>query len=343
MPKLLTRDAFKNAVFARDRHRCVIPSCEHPAQDAHHIIERRLWPDGGYYLDNGASVCEDHHLQAETTEISASDLRMFCGIKTILLPDHLSTDEVYDKWGNPILPNGMRLRGELFEEESVQRTLAPVIHLFTNRVKYPRTFHLPWSPGVHADDRVIASTAIFEGRRVVVTVKMDGENTTMYPDYLHTRSLEYQAHPSRDRVRALHGQIAHEIPFGFRLCGENLFAKHSIHYKALASYFLLFSVWNERNVCLSWDDTKLYAELLGLKTVPVIYDGVWDEAIIQKLYSPLFNGDECEGYVVRTADEFSYRNFRHHVAKYVRNNHVTTVDHWKHQTVVPNGVVEDER
>src|SRR3546814_5336655 len=68
IPILLTRTAFREGVFARDENRCVF--CPLPAEDAHHIIERRLWPDGGYYLDNGASVCRDHHIRCETTEIS---------------------------------------------------------------------------------------------------------------------------------------------------------------------------------------------------------------------------------------------------------------------------------
>lgn len=50
--------------------------------------------------------------------------------------------------------------------------------------------------------------------------------------------------PSRDWIKALHGQIAHEIPEGWRLCGENLYARHSIAYDALPSYFTLFSIWD---------------------------------------------------------------------------------------------------
>ena len=53
--ELLSRDDFRELTFQRDGHRCVL--CGAPAQDAHHIIERRLFPDGGYYLGNGASVC----------------------------------------------------------------------------------------------------------------------------------------------------------------------------------------------------------------------------------------------------------------------------------------------
>lgn len=47
-PKLLTRDVFRRSVFARDNHTCVV--CGEPAHDAHYIMERRLWPDGGSYL-----------------------------------------------------------------------------------------------------------------------------------------------------------------------------------------------------------------------------------------------------------------------------------------------------
>lgn len=52
---LLTREDFKKIVFERDKHKCVV--CGQPAVDAHHIIDRALWTDGGYYLDNGVSLC----------------------------------------------------------------------------------------------------------------------------------------------------------------------------------------------------------------------------------------------------------------------------------------------
>lgn len=37
-PKLLSRDDFREGVFLRDNHQCVI--CKEPGKDAHHIIER---------------------------------------------------------------------------------------------------------------------------------------------------------------------------------------------------------------------------------------------------------------------------------------------------------------
>ena len=44
--KLLTRDNFRESVFDRDNHKCVF--CDKHAKDAHHIMERRLFNDGGY-------------------------------------------------------------------------------------------------------------------------------------------------------------------------------------------------------------------------------------------------------------------------------------------------------
>ena len=70
---LLSRDKFRESVFSRDNNKCVF--CGKPAKDAHHILERRLWDDGGYYLDNGASGCEEHHILCEKTLISGDEVR----------------------------------------------------------------------------------------------------------------------------------------------------------------------------------------------------------------------------------------------------------------------------
>ena len=137
-PKLLTRDEFREGVFKRDGHKCVI--CGAPAKDAHHILERRLFSDGGYYLDNGSSLCEEHHIKAEETTLSCDEIREKCGIKTIVLPEHFYSDIDYDKWGNIIQATGERLKGDLFYDESVQKILKQggVLNLFQ---KYFLLFH----------------------------------------------------------------------------------------------------------------------------------------------------------------------------------------------------------
>lgn len=199
--------------------------------------------------------------------------------------------------------------------------------------KYPSTPHLPWSRPTSPDDKKSWSTDQFVGQRVIVTEKMDGENTTMYCDHIHARSIDSRHHVSRDWVKRLWGRIAHRIPEGWKVCGENVYAKHSIYYDNLPSYFLAFSVWNG-DMCLSWDDTLRWCDILGIEHVPVLYDGPYVEKDIRSLYSE--RNDQMEGYVVRIADAFPRYAFPKCVQKFVRENHVQTDQHWMKQEIVPN-------
>ena len=341
MSEQLTRDAFREAGLARDGGKCVF--CKAQATEVHHLIERRLFgASGGYFLDNGISVCNPCHIKCEKTLISVEEGRAAAGITKIVVPEHMYADHLIDKWGNPILPNGMRLKGELFDDPSVQKILGEggVLGLFTNHVKYSRTLHLPWSPSAHnKDERIIEDMSQFVGKRIIVTAKLDGENTSMYSDGIHARSLDFSPHESRNLIKKLHSELAWQIPERWRIVGENLYAKHSIHYKNLESYFYLFSVWNERNECLSWDETVEWAALLDLKTVPVLFDGIYNEQsekMLKSLVPKNFDGDDCEGYVLRLADSFHYKDFRKYVGKWVRKDHVQTHAFWRTAKVIPN-------
>jgi len=343
---LLNRDDFRNGVFERDGHQCVI--CKEPAVDAHHIMERRLFANGGYFLDNGASLCEKHHLEAEMTTLECDTIRTAAGIANIILPDHLYTDVEYDKWGNEILKSGERVMGELFDDESVQKILEKgnVLSLFTDRVKYPRTYHLPWSPGMNRDDRMMPDVGVFDGQQVMICEKLDGENTTWYRDHMHARSIDTSSHPSRNWVKNLWAQKAYDIPEGWRVCGENLFAKHAIHYSkangnALKTYFYMFSIWDDRNMCLSWEETKEWAELLGIELVPRIYEGTYDFDFIQALNKRMEDSpDVIEGYVIRLTREYHYSEFKNVCGKYVRKNHVqNNHGHWAQQKIIKNELI----
>ena len=204
-------------------------------------------------------------------------------------------------------------------------------------IKYPRTPHLPWSPGTTDDDKVLHDLSHFEGKRVVITKKMDGENTTMYSNHIHARSIDSRGGVDRDWVKTMWAGMAHNIPENWRICGENLWARHSIAYDELPSYFMAFSIWDESNVCLSWDETLHYFAMLGVEPVYVIYDGLWNEDACRKLHTEL-DPVKDEGFVVRLADSFHYDNFGTSVAKYVRKGHVQTDKHWRHQEIVPNGL-----
>lgn len=201
-------------------------------------------------------------------------------------------------------------------------------------VKYPRTPHLFFSKGSTSDDKFLKDYQKLISSEIVVTLKMDGENSTLYNDYYHARSLTSDNHYSRNWLKKYHSSFAHEIPDDMRICGENMYAKHSIHYDNLKSYFYGFSIW-EKDTCLSWDKTLEWFELLGICPVECIYRGPYDENVLLKLVKDL-DHKMNEGFVVRVSDSFSYKDFTNSVAKYVRENHVQTDSHWKFSEIIPN-------
>jgi len=209
--------------------------------------------------------------------------------------------------------------------------------LTTQYVKYPRTPHLPWSPGIGGDDILLDSLQVLEKLGdVVVTEKLDGENATLYRDYLHARSIDGVSHVSRNWLKRFHAAMGYKIPQDLRICGENMFARHSIFYDALSSYFYVFAIF-ENEICLSWDDTVAWCKNLELTPTPVLYRGPWNESQIRLCWRNVSSyGREQEGYVVRNAAAFRFADFKNHVAKYVRAAHVRTTKHWKRAVVVTN-------
>lgn len=199
--------------------------------------------------------------------------------------------------------------------------------------------HFDWSEGLQNDDRRLSTEEFLQAEEIVVTEKMDGENTTMTCELVHARSMDSAAHPSRTWVRQLHGQIQREIPEGWRICGENCYAKHSIAYTGLDSYFLVFNIWSGET-CLSWDDTLSICEMLKLKTVPAIARFQWNREKLLEIASQQ-NPLTQEGYVARTARSFHESEFELLVAKYVRKNHVQTSQHWMSDPVVPNKLKQE--
>src|SRR3546814_4446653 len=90
-----------------------------------------------------------------------------------------------------------------------------------------------------------------------------------------------------------------------------------------------FSIWNDRNMRLGWDEMLEWFELLGIQPVPVLYDGIFDEQKIRGLWDDKAWG-RSEGYVVSVADPIGYGEFRHKAGKFVRQGHIQTVKHCMH-------------
>lgn len=205
------------------------------------------------------------------------------------------------------------------------------------RTHYPRTPHLPWSPGATSDDVRTSGPGMlagFAGREVVVTEKLDGENTTLYTDGLHARSLDSGHHPSRAWVKGLQSRIGPGIPAGWRVCGENVYARHSLAYEELDAWFYGFSVWDGDH-CLDWDRTVLFLRGLGIPGPRVLWRGVFDERALRRLR---LDTTRQEGYVVRTTAGFERADFGRRVAKWVRGGHVQTDTHWMYAQVMANGL-----
>jgi rRNA maturation protein Nop10 len=123
MEKVLDREEFKRLVYLRSRGRCVF--CGREAKDPHHILERKLYPGTqGYFLSNGAAVCNEHHWDCETTRISVEDVRKAAGITLPALPPGFDPNETYDKWGNRLRPDGLWEPGPLFLDTGARKALA---------------------------------------------------------------------------------------------------------------------------------------------------------------------------------------------------------------------------
>jgi hypothetical protein len=204
--------------------------------------------------------------------------------------------------------------------------------------KYPHTPYLPWSPTIDSGDLVM-DTSFIKHHEVVVTEKMDGENITMYRDYIHGRSLDDDGHVSKDWVKNYWSQRRYYIPENYRICGECLYIKHSIPYDDLPDYFMGFSVW-DGDYCLDWDSTLTVFKDCGIMSVPFIMRGQFNASFIE-LHGNTLDYTKHEGYVVRTTQGITPSWWNLLIGKYVRPHHVqTTAKHWKYTTLLRNKLHE---
>ena len=207
-------------------------------------------------------------------------------------------------------------------------------------MKYPRTYHLPYSPGATKDDKKLQDNwfSWFMGEEIVITEKLDGENIHMNQKDCYARS---DGAPTRspwsrniwDPNDGLYWRIKSLIGSNETLFGENLYGEHSIHYSKLKEYFHLFAVSTE-SVWESWQSVKLFSSIIGVPTVPELWRGVVaDENSLKTLVDfytkePSIYGDTREGVVIRLTSSFPIDEFKNNVCKWVRPNHVTTDKHW---------------
>ena len=207
-------------------------------------------------------------------------------------------------------------------------------------MKYPRTYHLPYSPGATKDDKKLQDGwfKYYIGQEIVITAKLDGENIHMNQKDCYARS---DGAPTRspwsrniwDPSDGLYWRIKQYIGENETIFGENLYGEHSIHYNKLTDYFHLFAA-NDGVNWYSWDDVKMLADIMNIPHVPELWRGmIYKEEELQKLvekyvYESEWYGDIREGVVIRLTNSFKLDDFKHCVCKWVRKDHVTTSIHW---------------
>lgn len=230
MGVLLSRDEFRHAVFDRDGHKCVM--CGKPAVDAHHIVERRLWDDGGYYIDNGASVCGECHMMCERTDYSCEEVRTCANISNVFVPPHLKLIPHIDKWGNPIVGNNRRLVGELFYDDGVQKVLKHLFQIFYDVSLYPAYNSTP---------PILDEFVEWMCTDSFLCMSRNGLNAQMNGLYLE---------PS-EKAREIWEEIRVAIPYGMKVYG-------TLHGGKLYIFDVL-----ERDTFLPYSDVLLYSSVLS--------------------------------------------------------------------------------
>ena len=201
------------------------------------------------------------------------------------------------------------------------------------KIKYPRTYHLPWTESATADDKILTPDQVvsyFSGRDVCVSLKMDGENTTIGKNYSHARSVDSGDHWSRHHIKQLAAKLAVDIPEGWRICGENLMATHSIEYKNLSSYFYVFAIL-DGSTRLSLSEMIEYCDYTNLDMVPILSQGKFESLDFKNRFGLDFSMDE--GYVLSNSGRFHLEDMHKNVAKVVRPCHVQPNSaHWTKST-----------
>lgn len=200
--------------------------------------------------------------------------------------------------------------------------------------KYNKTYHLPWS-NPSSDDKIADDITCLIGREIVITEKLDGENTGMKNEGVYARSHGTFTTSAWSReVRQLHlMKVKDNLDENTFIFGENMEGIHSIEYTNLDSYFYMFGI-RDNLVWLSWDEIEEYSYLLGIPTVPVLFRGIVNsEKELRELVEGLVKnqsklGGDIEGVVVRVSDRFDDDDFKNSLQKCVRKNHVTTTEHW---------------
>lgn len=210
--------------------------------------------------------------------------------------------------------------------------------------KYPRSMHVPFSPGTTSDDRLMSEAEFetFVGEILVITEKLDGSNVCLTSDELFARTHSGPpAHVSFDPLKKLHSILRHQIDKNLSVFGEWCYAVHSIEYSMLQHHLNIFGVRDDSTgEWWNWDSVLMMSEHLNIPTVPVILVGAFGSkeelkntietfANLSSVYGPTREGLVVRKFYDVSVDEGKLVG----LAKWVRKNHVQTDEHWTRKKV----------
>jgi len=186
--------------------------------------------------------------------------------------------------------------------------------------------------------------ALLKGHSILIEEKMDGANTAIIRGKGDKWTLQ--------KRRGLADTHAHEqfaffwnwaraneekilqIPEGWIVYGELMYATHHIFYDELPDYWLAFDVWNEKDGYLGPSKFD-YIERWGFQRVPILHIGILDNVNIDRLVydtSSYASKSVREGIVIK--------NFRNGLrGKLVRPEFMKEIeedDHWMKRSVRRN-------
>lgn len=157
-------------------------------------------------------------------------------------------------------------------------------------VKYPRTPHLQGSRLQEGDEDLsqIPFSQIF-GKHIVVEEKIDGANSAISFDGEGNLLLQSRGHYLNGGFRERHynllkqwANVNQDLFFDvlgsrYIMYGEWLYAKHTVFYDALPSYFMEFDIFDrEREVFLDTPSRKALTQRMGIvSSVPVLGEGIY--------------------------------------------------------------------
>lgn len=220
-----------------------------------------------------------------------------------------------------------------------------ILNIMAISTKYGRTYHYPFSPGTTSDDRIQHNywDLLNDIPELVHTEKLDGENNCLSRSGVFARShAAPTVSPWTESLRRFWQLIKNDLgPLEIFL--ENLYAIHSIEYRNIDHHFYVFAV-RQNDQWLSWEETKFYAAMLDLPTVPELKlnRDLSDKKEFEQEVLHLASGrgtfepfdihtqkpTTIEGIVSRNKSGYPGDQFSNNIFKYVRKGHVKTDEHW---------------